>query len=85
MNGTYDSWKTTDTTDTGNVEDECPRDCEGCPVCKPDDNNPEPTKDEDGRISPPLGSYAATAREMAKLFPDFDWDNWKDEMKEGEF
>lgn len=31
-------------------------------------------------------SYAATARFMASLDPDddFDWDRWKDEMKEGD-
>ena len=32
---------------------------------------------------PPPGSYAETARAMADIFPDFDWDAWKDEMKEG--
>jgi hypothetical protein len=31
---------------------------------------------------PPAGSYAATARFMAELFPEEDWDAWKDEMKE---
>lgn len=33
---------------------------------------------------PPAGSWAQTAREMAKMFPDsdIDWDAWKDEMKE---
>lgn len=31
---------------------------------------------------PPLGSWAETARMMAKEFPDFDWDAWKDQMKE---
>lgn len=39
------------------------------PVCK-------------SRVEPPVGSWAATAREMAKCFPDFDLDAWKDEMKE---
>ena len=34
------------------------------------------------RVQPPVGSYAATARMMASMFPDFDWDAWKDEMKE---
>ncbi|RTL30572.1 MAG: hypothetical protein EKK55_01845 [Rhodocyclaceae bacterium] len=33
-------------------------------------------------LEPPAGSYAATARAMADLFPDFDWDAWKDEMKD---
>lgn len=32
---------------------------------------------------PPPGSYAATARAMAAIMPEFDWDAWKDEMKEG--
>lgn len=27
---------------------------------------------------------AFVAREMAEMFPDFDWDAWKDEMKEGD-
>lgn len=33
---------------------------------------------------PPLGSWAETARVMRSMFPDedFDWDAWKDEMKE---
>lgn len=35
------------------------------------------------RPEPPPGSYAETARAMAELFPDFDWDAWKDEMKDG--
>lgn len=31
---------------------------------------------------PPAGTYAATARAMASLFPEFDWDAWKDNMKD---
>lgn len=31
---------------------------------------------------PPIGSWAETARFMAGMYPDFDWDTWKDEMKE---
>lgn len=33
---------------------------------------------------PPPGSWAESARMMARLFPDSDtdWDVWKDEMKE---
>lgn len=31
---------------------------------------------------PPAGSWAETARAMKDMFPDFDWDAWKDEMKE---
>lgn len=27
-------------------------------------------------------TYADTAQVMADLMPDFDWDSWKDEMKE---
>ena len=38
-------------------------------------------------LTPPPGSYAATARAMAGLNPPNEdgefWDNWKDEMKEG--
>lgn len=36
------------------------------------------------RHEPPPGTWAATARMMAGLGldPDFDWDAWKDEMKE---
>ena len=35
---------------------------------------------------PPPGSWAETARMMAQMFPDdgFDWDAWKDQMKEGD-
>lgn len=33
---------------------------------------------------PPPGSWAETAREMARIYPDFDWDAWKDEQKEGD-
>lgn len=29
-------------------------------------------------------TYAATANVMAEIMPDFDWDAWKDEMKESE-
>lgn len=32
---------------------------------------------------PQPGTYAYTARIMADICPDFDWDAWKDEMKEG--
>jgi hypothetical protein len=31
---------------------------------------------------PEVGTYAYTARFMSDLFPDFDWDKWKDEMKD---
>jgi len=41
--------------------------------------NPEPTE----QIGPPPGSWSETARLMAQTDPDFDWDSWKDEMKEG--
>lgn len=36
------------------------------------------------RTEPPAGTWAATARMMASCFPDdgFDWDAWKDAMKE---
>lgn len=41
---------------------------------------------EAARREPPVGSWAATARLMASIGgdDDFDWDRWKDEMKEGE-
>ena len=29
-------------------------------------------------------TYADTAKVMAQIMPDFDWDAWKDEMKENE-
>jgi hypothetical protein len=41
MNSNYDSWKTTDPTDCPSVEDECPRDCEGCPTCQPEETCPD--------------------------------------------
>ena len=39
---------------------------------------------DDKKNEPQPGTWAFTAREMAKLEPDFDWDAWKDEMKEQE-
>lgn len=36
-------------------------------------------------LTPPVGSWAYTARMMAELEPDFDWDRWKDEMKESDW
>lgn len=33
-------------------------------------------------ILPEPGTYAYTARVMAEIMPDFDWDAWKDEQKE---
>jgi hypothetical protein len=38
----------------------------------------EPNEDE----QPEAGTYADTARVMAEILPDFDWDAWKDEAKE---
>lgn len=35
-------------------------------------------------LGPEPGTYAYTARLMAGIFPDEDWDAWKDEMKERE-
>ena len=57
-------------------------------MSNPSDNNngkkdSEPT--EKIRHEPPIGSWAATARIMAEIFPDEDWDAWKDQMKEGDF
>ncbi len=31
---------------------------------------------------PQVGTYAYTARMMAEIMPEYDWDAWKDEMKE---
>ena len=31
---------------------------------------------------PVPGTYAFTACILAEMFPDFDWDEWKDEAKE---
>lgn len=28
------------------------------------------------------GTYAFTAMVMARMMPDYDWDAWKDEMKD---
>lgn len=39
---------------------------------------------EDEANQPPPGTWADVARGMANIFPDFDWDSWKDEMKEQE-
>jgi len=36
-----------------------------------------------GRVRPPVGSVAFTAFLMADMFPNEDWDAWKDQMKEG--
>lgn len=33
-------------------------------------------------VSPEIGSFAFTARAMAEIDPSFDWDQWKDEMKD---
>jgi hypothetical protein len=35
-----------------------------------------------GEDGPAPGTYAFTARIMAGIDPSFDWDSWKDEMKE---
>lgn len=43
------------------------------------DIDPQPRKD---RLGPAPGTYAATARAMARIYPDFDWDKWKDETKD---
>lgn len=42
----------------------------------------EPTTEIDA--GPEVGTYACTAKTMAQIFPDFDWDAWKDEMKEAD-
>lgn len=40
------------------------------------------TNDDEPSEQPVAGTYAETARIMAEMFPDFDWDAWKDEAKE---
>lgn len=57
-------------------------------------NNPNSNNNEEEIVTekitiptqPPLGSWASVARIMAEEFPDdgFDWDAWKDEMKESD-
>lgn len=44
-------------------------------------------EDEEDANAPPPGSWAETARFMASLGGDdgFDWDDWKDRMKDGDF
>lgn len=44
-------------------------------------NDPNERTDEQ-RIEPEPGTYAYTARLLAELMPEEDWDAWKDEMKE---
>lgn len=39
------------------------------------------TEDEEG-TGPEPGTWADVARMMRDLDPGFDWDSWKDEMKE---
>jgi sugar diacid utilization regulator len=46
-------------------------------------NAKEAQKNTRSASSPPAGSWAATARAMAEVMLEFDWDAWKDEMKEG--
>jgi hypothetical protein len=43
-------------------------------------NNSVPVKEEHQNI----WTYADTAQVMANLMPNFDWDTWKDEMKESD-
>jgi len=45
-----------------------------------------PYEPEPGPNEPPAGSWAAVARLMAEDDDsDFDWDAWKDQMKEGDY
>jgi hypothetical protein len=37
---------------------------------------------ERGEGGAQVGTYAHTAQVMAGIIPDFDWDGWKDSMKE---
>lgn len=83
---TYDDWKA-DSEKCDTARDACPRDCVGCEVCAP------PTQPDPSCVpfevprEPPLGTYAATAFAMKQMFPDdgFDWDAWKEEMKEARY
>jgi len=44
------------------------------------------SEEENDLRTPPAGSWASTARLMAGLGDDdFDWDAWKDSMKDGDF
>jgi hypothetical protein len=77
MNNNYDSWKTAAPTDNDAPEG-CTKECEGCPECQPD---PDSLGSDD--IGPAPGTWAFTARLMAQGDDSgFDWDAWKDEMKE---
>ena len=45
-------------------------------------NQQNPTPSSVTTEPPIIGSWASVARNMAEVYPDFDWDAWKDEMKE---
>lgn len=82
MFSNYDSWKTTPPD-----LDECDREPEGedepaCPPTLPTGMSHEAFTNIPREPMP--GTWAFTARQMARDFPDFDWDAWKDEMKESE-
>lgn len=47
---------------------------------KPNDNETQ----QEEYSGPQPGTWAYTARIMADIFPDEDWDRWKDEMKDRE-
>jgi len=48
--------------------------------------DPEDEQDDSWTDGPPPGSWAATARMMAAGDDSgFDWDSWKDQMKEGQY
>lgn len=51
------------------------------------DSSPDSESDPDRNEipGPAPGTWAFTARLMAQEFPDFDWDSWKDQMKESDF
>lgn len=75
----YDSWKTSAPEGEEPVT-QCSRDCEGCPDCSVVENS---TDEFEIPREPPLGSWASIARIMAEGDDSgFDWDAWKDEMKE---
>lgn len=78
----YDSWKTSPPDGDDSTNEQCSRDCEGCPDCTVAGI---PLEQHD--ITQPLpGTWAFTARMMAQGDASgFDWDRWKDEMKEREW
>lgn len=73
----YDSWKTNAPDGQELVNPQCGPECDGCPDCAA---LPPPS---DIPREPPPGTWASIARVMADGDDSgFDWDRWKDEMKD---